>query len=55
VEVTRDVLAHIERWEPHLQATWALDAESALGPGARFQARWQRQQPLARWTACRSR
>ena len=28
VEVTRAVLAQIERWEPHLQATWLLRAFS---------------------------
>ena len=45
VEVTRDVLAHIERWEPHLQATWALNAESALEAARASEARWLRQQP----------
>ena len=38
VEVTRDVLAHIARWEPHLHATWGLDSQAALaaarGPDA---------------------
>ena len=29
VEVVRDVLAHIGRWEPQLCATYALDADSA--------------------------
>jgi aspartyl-tRNA(Asn)/glutamyl-tRNA(Gln) amidotransferase subunit A len=45
VEVTRDVLAHIARWEPHLQATWALNAESALEAARASEARWLRQQP----------
>ena len=30
VEVVRDVLRHIAAWEPHLHATYALDAEAAL-------------------------
>ena len=30
VEVTRSVLLHMHRWEPHLHATYALDAEQAL-------------------------
>ena len=30
VEVARDVLDHIQRWEPHLQATWLLRPEAAL-------------------------
>ena len=30
VEATQAVLDHIARWEPHLHATYALDAEGAL-------------------------
>ena len=34
MEVLRAVLAHIERWEPHLHATYALDASGTrLGAG----------------------
>ena len=33
VEVVRDLLAHIERCEPQIAATWALDAEAALQSG----------------------
>jgi len=40
VEVTQAVLAHIERWEPQLQATWALDAEGALAMARASEARW---------------
>ena len=40
VEVTNAVLAHIERWEPHLHATWALDAHSALVMARASEARW---------------
>jgi aspartyl-tRNA(Asn)/glutamyl-tRNA(Gln) amidotransferase subunit A len=47
LEAVREVLAHIERWEPHLAATWALDAEAALAMAAASQARWQRGQALS--------
>ena len=40
VDVTKAVLAHIERWEPHLQATWALDADGALAMARASEARW---------------
>ncbi|MDM0012429.1 amidase [Variovorax sp. J22P168] len=46
VEVTRSVLAHIERWEPHLQATWLLRPEEALAQARASEARWQRGEPL---------
>jgi aspartyl-tRNA(Asn)/glutamyl-tRNA(Gln) amidotransferase subunit A len=55
VEVTQAVLAHIARWEPHLHATWALDARPRSKQARASEARWQRQQPQAHWTACRSR
>ncbi len=42
VEVTHAVLAHIERWEPTLQATWALDADGALAMARASEARWTR-------------
>ena len=45
-EVTRAVLGHIERWEPQLRATYALDAEAALAAARASEARWQRGQPL---------
>jgi aspartyl-tRNA(Asn)/glutamyl-tRNA(Gln) amidotransferase subunit A len=40
VEVTLAVLAHIGRWEPHLCATYALDAEGALAMARASEARW---------------
>jgi len=46
VEVARAVLAHIERWEPHLQASWALDAEGALDQARASEARWRQGRPL---------
>lgn len=46
VEVTRDVLAHIDRWEPRLQATWLLRPESALAQARESEARWLRGEPI---------
>ena len=42
VEVVRELLAHIERCEPHIAATWALDAEGALQAARESEGRWQR-------------
>ena len=47
VEATRIILAHIERWEPQLCATYALDAEAALKAAAASQARWLAHAPLS--------
>ena len=40
VEVTRAVLARIERWEPSLCATYALAPETALAMARASEARW---------------
>jgi aspartyl-tRNA(Asn)/glutamyl-tRNA(Gln) amidotransferase subunit A len=40
VEVTRAVLTHIDAWEPHLNATYALDRDGALAQAEASQARW---------------
>ncbi|MGV2864911.1 amidase family protein, partial [Achromobacter sp. AGC39] len=45
VEVTRSVLDHIQRWEPHLKATYALDPEGALAMARASEARWMKGQP----------
>ena len=45
VEVVRDVLKHITAWEPHLHATYALDAEAAMTQAKASQARWLKGQP----------
>ena len=45
LEVTRAVLAHIERWEPHLRATYALDADGALAMARASEQRWRDGQP----------
>ena len=45
VEVTRAVLDHIARWEPHLCATYALDPDGALLQAQAAEARWRRGEP----------
>ncbi len=47
VEVTSAVLAHIERWEPHLRATYALDAEGALAAARASERRWLAGRPAS--------
>ncbi|MEO7057138.1 MAG: amidase [Caldimonas sp.] len=42
VEVTQAVLDRIAAWEPHLHATWALDAEAALATARVAESRWLR-------------
>jgi aspartyl-tRNA(Asn)/glutamyl-tRNA(Gln) amidotransferase subunit A len=46
VEVTQAVLDHVERWEPHLQATWLLRPEAALEQASASEARWRRGEAL---------
>lgn len=45
LEVMRDLLAHIGAWEPHLHATYALDADAALAQAEASQARWLKAAP----------
>ena len=45
VEVMRSVLAQVERWEPHLRATYLLRPESALALARESEARWLRGEP----------
>ncbi len=45
VEVTRAVLQHIERCEPHIHATYALDPQGALAQAEAAQARWLKNEP----------
>ena len=47
VDVVQSVLAHIQRWEPHLQATWALDADAALHMARDSEVRWLRGRALS--------
>ena len=46
VEVTREVLEHIARWEPHLGATWLLRPDAALDQARASEARWLRGEAL---------
>lgn len=46
VDVAQAVLAHVDRWEPQLQATWARDAQTTLSMARASAARWQQGQPL---------
>jgi aspartyl-tRNA(Asn)/glutamyl-tRNA(Gln) amidotransferase subunit A len=45
LEVARAVLQQIERCEPQIHATWALDAEGALAQAEASQARWLKGEP----------
>ena len=47
VEVTQAVLAHMERCEPHLHATWLLRPERALAQALASEARWRSGAPLS--------
>src|SRR5438477_4564608 len=46
VEVARAVLRRIGVWEPHLHATYALDADAALTQAEASQARWLAGAPI---------
>src|SRR5881409_1654844 len=46
VEVLRDVLAHIDRWESRLKALYAFDAEAALAMARASELRWAEGTPL---------
>jgi aspartyl-tRNA(Asn)/glutamyl-tRNA(Gln) amidotransferase subunit A len=46
LEVTRAVLAHIERWESRLHATYALDPEGALAMARASERRWLAGAPI---------
>ncbi len=47
VDVAQAVLAHIERWEPRLQALYAFDPERVLAQARESEARWHRREPRA--------
>ena len=47
VDVAQALLARIERWEPHLHATWLLRPEHALAQARASEARWQQKAPLS--------
>jgi aspartyl-tRNA(Asn)/glutamyl-tRNA(Gln) amidotransferase subunit A len=46
VEATQAVLDHIALWEPHLGATYALDADVALAMARESESRWRAGHPL---------
>lgn len=45
LEVMQSVLAHMQRWEPHLHATYLWRPELALEQARASAARWQRGEP----------
>lgn len=45
LEVMQSVLAQLERWEPHLHASYLQRPELALAQARASEARWQRGQP----------
>jgi len=47
VEVLNALQAHIARWEPHLHALYAADANAALVQARESEARWLAGQPLS--------
>jgi len=46
LEVMRALLEHVQRWEPHIRATYLLRPEAALAQAKDSEARWLRGQPL---------
>ncbi len=47
VDVTRALLAHIENWEPRLNAMYVIDSEGALAQAAASETRWRDGRPLS--------
>ncbi len=47
LEVAQATIAHLQRWEPHLCATWAFDAEATLEMARASAARWHQKAPLS--------
>ena len=48
VEVTQAVLDRAAQWEPHIHATYALDADAALAQAQASEARWRAKAPQGR-------
>ncbi len=46
VEVMRELLDHVQRWEPALGATYLLRPDNALAQARDSEARWRRGEPL---------
>lgn len=47
VEVMHSLAAHVQRWEPQLQALYAPDFDAALAQARASEERWQRGAPLS--------
>jgi len=47
VEVVHSLLRHIAQWEPHLHASYLLNAERALQSAQASEVRWLRKAPLS--------
>ena len=47
IEVTKAALERIARWEPHLNAMYLVQPESALAQARAAEARWQKGAPLS--------
>jgi aspartyl-tRNA(Asn)/glutamyl-tRNA(Gln) amidotransferase subunit A len=45
VDAVRDLVAHIERWEPRLAALYAFDPQTALAMARDSETRWVRREP----------
>src|SRR5579872_3098790 len=46
LEAMKAVLARVERFEPHIKATYLLNPERALAAAKASEARWMRNQPI---------
>jgi aspartyl-tRNA(Asn)/glutamyl-tRNA(Gln) amidotransferase subunit A len=47
MQALRAILAHVDKWEPHLHATYAFDPEGAYTAAREAEARWRAGQPLS--------
>jgi aspartyl-tRNA(Asn)/glutamyl-tRNA(Gln) amidotransferase subunit A len=47
VEAMKDVLDRVDRFEPHIKATYLLDPERALAEARASEGRWRRGEPLS--------
>lgn len=46
LEVARALVAHVERWEPTIHATWGFDADTVLAQARASEARWMKGAPV---------
>ncbi|MGB3864109.1 MAG: amidase family protein, partial [Xanthobacteraceae bacterium] len=45
-EVLDDVIAQVERWEPHIRALYAYDPDGARAAAKTSTARWHKGEPI---------